>query len=188
MVKMEIGDMILVGGIISQIRKEEERIYVSFHEETEDMVFEFRNGKKPRADHVKKLKLEQGERVIASGGKCKFSSAYVYGWDISREGKIGNKDYSLIRGCVRKIKMNKPGRSAVFVIDPQGLEIKVPSRLCDEIEVMDNISCLAYTYVRTECTSPCKNGITPKCIFCCKKAAKKRYIGIAVEKEEENAE
>lgn len=187
MLSAKIGDMILTGGMISQIKYNGDKVYVCFHGATEDMTYEFRNGKRPRADHVRKLNLKEGENVLASGGRSKLSSAYAYGWDISRDGTVGNKEYGLIYGHVRKImRPHKPNSPAVFVIDPQGIEIKIPSRLSQGIREADDIICLCYAYTKSECLSPCKKGITNKCAFCRKKTAKKRYIGLAIEKEENN--
>ena len=94
--------------IIKKVKYSHTKDVVLVELKKSNFTVEFRNGKKNRAEIVKKMKLSKGEPVIIVGAKSDVSDLYVFGWDIKREGFINTGAYSIVRGTLEKIAGIRP--------------------------------------------------------------------------------
>lgn len=98
--KIDAGDSIIVNGFIRDISFTPTNDNVSISFTDSDIVFEFRNGKRKRADMIRKMRLHKGEKIMAIGAKSKASPLCVFGWDVKRKGIVKNKNYLMVQGKV----------------------------------------------------------------------------------------
>ena len=68
-----INDVILMDGVIKKVSYSKNRDLFRVEFSDTKVVFEFRNGKRNRADLVKKMKLNAGEKVICIGAQSESS-------------------------------------------------------------------------------------------------------------------
>lgn len=99
--RYEINGVLLYEGILKKISfsEIEGKAYLEF---SDGIIFEFRNGKSNRSDHVKKLRLQSGEHLIAIGAISKSSDLYIFGYDVQRKGYLKKENYYLFHGTVEK--------------------------------------------------------------------------------------
>lgn len=100
--RVDVNGIIMLEGYIEKVSFSEKKgkAFVEFSDGT---LFEFRNGNSNRSDHVKKLRLQKGDKVIAIGAVNENSSLYVFGFDIQRSGCISKDCYFIFSGTVEKI-------------------------------------------------------------------------------------
>ena len=186
-----VNEALLIGGEISNVKfsPQKDRAFVEFKDE-EGFVFEFNNNKKPRADHVKKLRIKKGDSVIAIGAISGGSKVYGYGYDIMREGRISEGPYSMIRGKVQKVV--RTSKTTILYLSDNGQQdvIVCKNGLVKEVEPDDFVTCLCLTKQEMLCQATCKKLSVRSCALCTSKSKQRRYVAFRVEqnKEENNNE
>lgn len=103
-------EALLVEGLVNKVvfTPEKDKAVVTFDDGTS---VEFRNGKAPRADKIKKLRLSPGDRAAAIGAVA-GSETYAFGYDLLRSGKVEKGPIAIIIGKIVTVYKRK---SAVYV-------------------------------------------------------------------------
>lgn len=173
-----INDVILMDGVIKKVSYSKNRDLFRVEFSDTKVVFEFRNGKRNRADLVKKMKLNTGEKVICIGAQSEFSQFYAFGWDIKREGYFSQNGYSVVRGRIENsIKRGK--KQMLYVKNGDKLmSLKVDSDVC--FEKGKDVSAICYSSPYSICNHPCRKWKTEACECCTKAEGEKRYTAMAV--------
>lgn len=179
--RREEHSLLLMDGSIKRIRYEKESAFLDFkHPQEGDMTVEFRNAKKNRADHVRKLRLNATEKVILVGSKSSSTPCYLFGYDVERRGWLSTGNYSLLKGPVQSLM--KIGCSIVAGIAVEGSKntsIKIPdSILKKDIQMEDEITCICLRTSEEFCKKPCKEWGISKCSSCKKKQQVPHYLAL----------
>lgn len=180
--KCSINGLLLFEGAVRRVTFSEikARAFVELEGDSR-LVAEFRNGKKPRADHVRKLKLEKGERVVVIGTRSGSSQAYLFGYDIQREGKVSSGDYLMMKGVVRKLIRFKDSGIICMESDRKKKMVKASSELLRGVREGQEVSCLCYQNTCRECTGLCDEWNPKKCSACDRRMAEKRITALSLE-------
>lgn len=182
--KRRVKDLLLLEGVISNIRfsEKKERVTIRFEDEG-GMVAEFRNGKKARADHVRKLMLKAGERVIVVGARSDSNPLYCFGYDIQRDGSVLSGNYTIIHGTASHVlRMKKNG---MFYLDDGGKTralIKTEPGMLQNVNEGSEVTCLCYRKTCKGCNKPCKDWSAKKCGYCRQRTSERRYTALQVER------
>ena len=170
-----INNIILMDDIIKKVKYSHTKDVVLVELKKSNFTVEFRNGKKNRAEIVKKMKLNKGEPVIIVGAKSDVSDLYVFGWDIKREGFINTGAYSIVRGTLEKIAGISQNKVLYVKNGDKLLTVFLGNKKCN-FKSGDQISvaCLSYNYDSCHCR--CNEWNKEKCENCRKKNDEKRYI------------
>lgn len=171
------GTVIICGNIKKPIFSDtKEKAFVKFDDGT---IIEFRNGKKARADHIKKLQLSEGEYVIAIGAVSTNSSLYIFGYDLKRYGILFSDDYYFLAGKVRKSN-SFPDYSIIQLNYGEKYDayIKTASSISD-IKTGDFISCMCLS-ITEENLNPSYSKNSRKILGMKKR---KEYIGLDLERK-----
>lgn len=145
-----------------------------------EMIFEFRNGKKNRADMVKKMKLQAGDHAIVIGAKSDVSHLYVFGWDIKRNGYINMGNCIFVSGTVEKVS-DAGVKKMVYIKNGEKL---MPVYMNDNKPILRTgclVSAICYAHPSSTCQKPCLDWHVGKCSFCKKDLSAKRYIAMEIE-------
>lgn len=127
-------------------------------------VFDFRNGKKKRADSIKKMNLRTGEHVIVIGAKSEGSSLYVYGWEIKRFGYLCQGKYSLLRGRLIKQEKSTLGEQILHLLcDKKTFVVK--STITSQLKNNCELTALCYSIKDIDCKA-CNNWKFDTCNLC----------------------
>jgi hypothetical protein len=172
-------------GIIKKIFYSKTMDLVKIEFLNSEMIFEFRNGKKNRADMVKKMKLQVGEHVIVVGAKSDASRLYVFGWDIKREGYINVGNCAFVKGTVEKI-MDSGTKRMVFVKNGEKLMPVYINAREPVLHTGSWVSVICYAHPFNTCQKPCVKWYTGKCDYCKKSLYEKRYIAMELEENRED--
>lgn len=179
MIKATVGDALIVGGRITSIKTiDAGKILITIDH---DKKVEFRNnGKKNRADIVKRLDLKKDDRILVSAGKSKADPSYLYGWDIFLQGSVSVKNASLLTGCISRIIHGV--KDDVLIMESDGREnaIKI-HKTKKTLKEGDETTVLCFCYRKKNCAKTCKGGDLFQCILCSKQNMAKRYVGIVSE-------
>ena len=170
-----------MGGVIQQINfsAQGEKAVVCFENGYE---VEFRNAKKNRADHVRKLQLKPGEEVIVIGAHSDKNPLYVFGFDIQRCGKLQNESYSIIRGQISQLVKMK-STSMIYIGEKKKQSIiKADSYMTENIHEGDEVTCICLNHLYQECINPCDEWNINKCKCCQKRQSDKRYTALDLER------
>lgn len=152
-----------------------------------DMIFEFRNGKKNRADMVKKMKLQTGEHVIVVGAKSDASRLYVFGWDIKREGYINAGNCIFVKGTVEKL-LDSGVKQMAYIKNGEKLMPVYVNADRFSLHTGKNVSAICYAHPYSTCQCTCPKWYTGKCEYCKKGETEKRYIAMQLEEENHEAD
>lgn len=181
-----MDEALMIDGEISEIvfAPEKNRVSVKFGDEG-NFVFDFSNTKKPRADHVKKLRLKAGDHVIAIGSKYGTSTSRGYGFEIMRSGKVSEGNYAIIRGEVEKAV--KAFRKTVLYLRTEGTKtpfaVSCDAEAAKEVLVGATVSCLCSVKEIESCQqSSCTDMSAAKCGSCSKRKPQKRYEAFRIDK------
>lgn len=147
-----------------------------------DMIFEFRNGKKNRADMVKKMKLQAGEHVIVIGAKSDASRLYVFGWDIKREGYINSGSCVFVKGTVEKL-LDSGAKQMAYIKNGEKLMPVYVNADKFSLHTGKCVSAICYAHPYSTCQNTCPKWHTGKCEYCKKNIEEKRYIAMQLEEE-----
>ncbi len=179
--KRKINGVLLMEGVIKKVNflSKNEKAVVTFEDGTE---VEFRNAKKNRADHVRKLQLASGEHVIAIGAHSDKNPLYVFGYDIQRKGKLSNEGYSVMLGRVKNLVKMKSACMLYMEENKKQAIIKTDPNMSRCIEVGDEIACICFQNLYQECASPCENWDISKCECCQKKKSDMRFTALDIER------
>lgn len=145
-----------------------------------DMIFEFRNGKKNRADMVKKMKLQTGEHVIVIGAKSDASHLYVFGWDIKREGYISAGNCIFVKGTVEKL-LNSGAKQMAYIKNGEKLMPVYINANRIAFHEGCNVAAICYASTYAVCQRTCPNWYTRKCGYCKRAVSEKRYMVMQLE-------
>lgn len=172
---------VLVGGTVADVRfsPEKGKAYVEFENEG-NFVFEFGNNRRPLADHIRKMRLQKGEKVVAIG-RFGGSEVYGFGFDVKRSGEVGEGEYSLLRGTVDRIV--KAGSRTVVVLrsdDGKTFTTSAPKNVVSNLSEGNVTTFKCVTKKMTECETLCSNFSRAKCSACKKNRPQKRYEVIEV--------
>lgn len=181
MILAYMDDAVLVGGIIHKIRfsKEKDRVYLDMRESK--LTLEFRNGKKNRADLIRKMRYQEGETIISVAGISKASQIYAFGWEIQREGMLSSGYYCLIKGTINRIFYSD--HSVILLKVNEKMTIYITTDLdLSEYSAGNEILCLCYKGEEKECLNHCSERTLKKCSICSKKKSEKKYYAIQAER------
>ena len=111
---------------------------------------EFRNGKKKRADSIKKMNLKTGEHVIVIGAKSEGSCLYLYGWEIKRFGFLCQGQYFLMRGRLIKQEKSPLGEMVLHLLcDKKKFILK--SNNISLLKMNSELTVMCYSIREMEC-------------------------------------
>ena len=171
-----VGDTLLYEGVVSNISftMNKEKALVEF--EDSDFIFEFRNGKKKRADTVKMMKLQAGERIIAVGAKSSGNQKYVYGWDVKREGTVNAGRYFIMKGEVTKTVKVSPFTVAYVRQDDK----IIPLKISEPVYAGKKLAALCYFDPCSECSRPCPDWKPEKCCNCKRRKSARHFTALEI--------
>ena len=174
-----VNEALMIDGRIAEVvfTPEKNRVSVKFEDEG-NFVFDFSNAKKPRADHVRKLRLKAGDHVIAIGTKYGTSTSRGYGFEIMRSGKVSEGNYAIIRGEVERAV--KASRKTVLYLRADGIKttfaVTCDAESVKDIHAGETVSCLCSVKEIESCQqSECRNMSVARCGSCSKRKPQKRY-------------
>lgn len=179
--KLDVNGVLLVEGVIKKVtfKSSNEKAVVYFEDGLE---IEFRNAKKNRADHVRKLQLHVGERVIAIGAHSVKNPLYVFGFDIQRDGKLQNDNYTIIKGQVKQLVKLKSACMLYMGENKKQSIIKAEPSMAKDIKAGDDVTCICFQQLYQECTQVCNEWSISKCKCCQNKQTDKRLTALDLER------
>lgn len=182
--RARMNEAVMIGATVADVRfsPEKGKAFVEFADEG-NFVFEFRNTPKngPKADHIRKLRLKKGDKVVAIGAHG-GSGTYGFGYDLKRSGRVGEGEYSLLRGMVERIV--KAGSKTVVVLrsdDGKSFMASAPKAIVARISEGNVVTFKCATEDKVECETPCAKFSKSRCATCRKNRPQKRYEVLEVE-------
>ena len=175
----KINDTVLMDGIIKKIIYSRTKDFIRIEFKNSAMLFEFRNGKKNRADTVKKMKLESGEHVICIGAISDVNKNHVFGWDIKREGFINSGDVSFVKGHIDHV-MKIGNKNMVYLKNGEKTMPLLINNSKFDLHDGKNMTAICGSHLYNICNNTCKEWNGNKCECCRKKKTEKRYIAVEI--------
>lgn len=170
----------MIDGTVKKIRYDSVKGKYMVEFDRPEVTFEFRNGKKNRADTIRKMKLREGEHVIAIGARKDGLPLYAYGWELKRNGSINAGGMYMVRGDVLS-SVTTPSCSLISL----KTEDKVTTvKAGHGADVGSCISILCTSALAYECPTPCSGWGTDRCKECKKMKKERRFTAFRSEKED----
>lgn len=176
-----VKEAALVTGTVADVRFSPSKnvAYVDFDLGRDTFTFEFKNGKKPRADHVRRLRLKKGDEAVAIGAVSEGSALYGFGYDVSTSGRVEKDSYAILSGTVEKVVRGR-NSGVVCLKDDEGKTRQLKCRAEDaaETEAGDKATALCQSWSAFECEKRCGEASVARCAECERKKKTKRYDAI----------
>lgn len=170
---------ILICGKVSHIAfyADRESVLVEFSEEG-GYTFEFNNRNKKRAEHIRKLRIHEGDAVLAIGKISKGSAIRVFGYELLRSGKVSQGSYAIVKGEVKNCMKMKNANILFLNSGKQNFVVSACEETAQAAKTGCEIALPCHVENHLICDQACTQFGMEMCRMCAGSRMQKRYMEI----------